>query len=72
MLQVGDTFVLNCLGDQAGAIMKHFLQRFPPGAGTTAWAWLTLAWQPWRSTVPSGVVRAELCGRCTSGARSHS
>ena len=33
LLQVGDTFVLNCLGDNnASPIMKHFLQRFPPGA----------------------------------------
>ena len=32
-MQVGDTFVLNCLGEKnAAAIMKHFLQRFPPGA----------------------------------------
>ena len=32
-LQVGDRFVLNCLGeDNANKIMKHFLQRFPPGA----------------------------------------
>lgn len=31
--QVGDRFVLNCLGeDTAGPVMKHFLQRFPPGA----------------------------------------
>lgn len=30
---MGDTFVLNCLGDNSAApIMKHFLQRFPPGA----------------------------------------
>ena len=27
--------MLNCLGDDAGAIMKHFLQRFPPGAGAS-------------------------------------
>ncbi|KAK9802723.1 hypothetical protein WJX73_000981 [Symbiochloris irregularis] len=33
LMQVGDTFVLNCLGDSnAGPMMKHFLQRFPPGA----------------------------------------
>ena len=31
--QVGDRFVLNCLGEEkAGRVMKHFLQRFPPGA----------------------------------------
>ena len=31
--QVGDAFVLNCLGDgEYNAPMKHFLQRFPPGA----------------------------------------
>ncbi len=30
---MGDTFVLNCLGEgQYSAPMKHFLQRFPPGA----------------------------------------
>ncbi|CAL8463908.1 g3443 [Coccomyxa elongata] len=33
LMQVGDTFVLNCLGEgQYGPLMKHFLQRFPPGA----------------------------------------
>ncbi|CAL5226217.1 g9058 [Coccomyxa viridis] len=33
LMQVGDPFVLNCLGDAKYAvIMKHFLQRFPPGA----------------------------------------
>lgn len=32
-MQVGDRFVLNCLGeDTYGRVMKHFLQRFPPGA----------------------------------------
>lgn len=32
-VQVGDRFVLNCLGQkESGRIMKHFLQRFPPGA----------------------------------------
>ena len=32
LLQVGDSFVLNCLGAKAyGPIMKHFLQRFGPG-----------------------------------------
>jgi len=31
--QVGDSFVLNCLGDgEYNAVLKHFLQRFPPGA----------------------------------------
>ena len=31
--QVGDRFVLNCLGeDTYGRVMKHFLQRFAPGA----------------------------------------
>ena len=31
--QVGDSFVLNVLGEaQSGPTMKHFLKRFPPGA----------------------------------------
>jgi flavin reductase (DIM6/NTAB) family NADH-FMN oxidoreductase RutF len=33
LMQVGDSFVLNCLGEgEYSALMKHFLQRFPPGA----------------------------------------
>lgn len=33
LMQVGDPFVLNCLGeDNYSALMKHFLQRFPAGA----------------------------------------
>lgn len=33
LMQVGDAFVLNCLGeDEYSATLKHFLQRFPPGA----------------------------------------
>ena len=33
LMQAGDTFVLNCLGEgESGPIMKHFLQRFPAGA----------------------------------------
>eukprot|EP00271_Cylindrocystis_brebissonii_P015938 TRINITY_DN3901_c0_g1_i1.p1 TRINITY_DN3901_c0_g1~~TRINITY_DN3901_c0_g1_i1.p1 ORF type:complete len:647 (-),score=109.74 TRINITY_DN3901_c0_g1_i1:509-2449(-) len=33
LLQVGDTFVLNCLEEGNFApLMKHFLKRFPPGA----------------------------------------
>eukprot|EP00270_Netrium_digitus_P007188 TRINITY_DN2093_c0_g1_i1.p1 TRINITY_DN2093_c0_g1~~TRINITY_DN2093_c0_g1_i1.p1 ORF type:complete len:652 (+),score=178.64 TRINITY_DN2093_c0_g1_i1:50-2005(+) len=33
LMQVGDSFVLNCLAeDNFGPIMKHFLKRFPPGA----------------------------------------
>eukprot|EP00850_Spirogloea_muscicola_P021974 SM000270S10371 [mRNA] locus=s270:27556:32402:- [translate_table: standard] len=33
LMQVGDTFVLNCLEDgKYNAILKHFLKRFPPGA----------------------------------------
>lgn len=33
LLQQGDTFVLNVLGEDAyGPVMKHFLQRFAPGA----------------------------------------
>lgn len=32
-MQVGDTFVLNCLGEgEYSALMKHFLKRFPAGA----------------------------------------
>ena len=32
-MQVGDSFVLNVLGEEnSGALMKHFLKRFPPGA----------------------------------------
>ena len=30
---MGDTFVLNCLGEgEYSALMKHFLKRFPAGA----------------------------------------
>jgi flavin reductase (DIM6/NTAB) family NADH-FMN oxidoreductase RutF len=30
---VGDKFVINCLGEgEFSPLMKHFLQRFPPGA----------------------------------------
>ncbi|KAL4448067.1 hypothetical protein ABPG75_005286 [Micractinium tetrahymenae] len=33
LMQVGDKFVLNCLGEgEYNATIKHFLQRFPPGA----------------------------------------
>mmetsp|Transcript_10397 Transcript_10397/g.20527 ORF Transcript_10397/g.20527 Transcript_10397/m.20527 type:complete len:651 (+) Transcript_10397:77-2029(+) len=33
LMQVGDSFVLNCLGEgEYSHIMKHFLQRFPAGA----------------------------------------
>lgn len=33
LMQVGDNFVLNCLGEgEFSPIMKHFLQRFPAGA----------------------------------------
>ncbi|CAG9467029.1 unnamed protein product [Pedinophyceae sp. YPF-701] len=33
LMQVGDSFVLNCLGDKSvQPIMKHFLTRFPAGA----------------------------------------
>jgi len=33
LMQVGDTFVLNCLPEGGYApLMKHFLKRFPPGA----------------------------------------
>eukprot|EP00198_Chlamydomonas_reinhardtii_P010008 XP_001699345.1 flavoprotein [Chlamydomonas reinhardtii] len=33
LMQVGDSFVLNCLGeDNYAPVMKHFLQRFAPGA----------------------------------------
>jgi flavin reductase (DIM6/NTAB) family NADH-FMN oxidoreductase RutF len=33
LMQVGDTFVLNCLEEGNFApLMKHFLKRFPPGA----------------------------------------
>jgi len=33
LMQVGDSFVLNCLGEgEYNSIMKHFLQRFPAGA----------------------------------------
>ncbi|GLI69412.1 hypothetical protein VaNZ11_014019 [Volvox africanus] len=32
LMQVGDTFVLNCLGEDTYApLLKHFLQRFAPG-----------------------------------------
>lgn len=33
LMQVGDSFVLNCLGEgEYAGLMKHFLQRFGPGA----------------------------------------
>lgn len=49
-LEVGDTFVLNCLGEgQYSALMKHFLQRFPPGADRFA-------------GVPGGLAAAPGCG----------
>ena len=33
LMQVGDSFVLNCLGEgEYSLLMKHFLQRFPAGA----------------------------------------
>lgn len=33
LMQVGDSFVLNCLGEgEYSVLMKHFLQRFPAGA----------------------------------------
>lgn len=33
LMQVGDTFVLNCLGEaEYSATMRHFLKRFAPGA----------------------------------------
>ncbi|CAM6103512.1 unnamed protein product [Calypogeia fissa] len=33
LMQVGDSFVLNCLEDgNYGPLMKHFLKHFPPGA----------------------------------------
>ncbi|KAK9817135.1 hypothetical protein WJX72_010039 [[Myrmecia] bisecta] len=33
LMQVGDCFVLNCLGEgESSPLMKHFLKRFPPGA----------------------------------------
>eukprot|EP00884_Botryococcus_braunii_P015500 jgi/Botrbrau1/2633/Bobra.145_1s0051.1 len=33
LMQVGDKFVINCLGEgEFSPLMKHFLQRFPPGA----------------------------------------
>lgn len=33
LMQVGDSFVLNCLGEgEQNVLMKHFLQRFPAGA----------------------------------------
>lgn len=32
LMQVGDTFVLNCLEENNySKLMKHFLKRFPPG-----------------------------------------
>jgi flavin reductase (DIM6/NTAB) family NADH-FMN oxidoreductase RutF len=44
LMQVGDRFVLNCLGESNYApIMKHFLQRFPPGADRFAGVEVTTA-----------------------------
>lgn len=48
---MGDTFVLNALGEgEYNQVLKHFLQRFPPGAdrfvsadsglGECGWVWL--------------------------------
>lgn len=44
LLQVGDAFVLNCLpeGPETAPVMKHFLQRFPPGGDRFA----GVAWAP--------------------------
>jgi flavin reductase (DIM6/NTAB) family NADH-FMN oxidoreductase RutF len=40
---VGDAFVLNCLGEEEfNPVMKHFLQRFPPGADRFE----GIGWQP--------------------------
>lgn len=41
LAQVGDTFVLNCLGEgEYNQVLKHFLQRFPPGADRFVSSWL--------------------------------
>ncbi|KAI7837261.1 hypothetical protein COHA_008875 [Chlorella ohadii] len=43
LMQVGDTFVLNCLGEgEYNQVLKHFLQRFPPGADRFA----GIGWRP--------------------------
>lgn len=43
LMQVGDAFVLNCLGEnEYSATLKHFLQRFPPGADRFE----GIAWRP--------------------------
>ncbi|PSC76929.1 diflavin flavo A [Micractinium conductrix] len=49
LMQVGDSFVLNCLGDgEYNALLKHFLQRFPPGADRFE----GINWQPAASGSP--------------------
>ena len=43
LMQVGDRFVLNCLSEgKEQRLMRHFLQRFPPGADRFA----GVEWQP--------------------------
>ncbi|KAG7675217.1 hypothetical protein Ndes2526B_g08081 [Nannochloris sp. 'desiccata'] len=50
LMQVGDSFVLNCLGEgEYSALMKHFLQRFPAGADRFA----SVDWFPASNGTPA-------------------
>ena len=50
LMQVGDAFVLNCLGEgEYAGLMKHFLQRFPAGADRFA----GVEWSPAGNGVPA-------------------
>ena len=61
MLQVGDTFVMNCLEEgNYSANMKHFLKRFPPGADRLD----GIDWSPAKNGSPvleSGIVAYMEC-----------
>ena len=61
VLQVGDTFVMNCLEEgNYSTNMKHFLKRFPPGADRLD----GIEWSPAKNGSPvldSGIVAYMEC-----------
>ncbi|KAL0042263.1 hypothetical protein WJX77_007828 [Trebouxia sp. C0004] len=61
LMQVGDTFVMNCLEEgNYSTNMKHFLKRFPPGADRLD----GIAWSPAKNGSPvleSGIVAYMEC-----------
>lgn len=62
LLRTGDAFVLNCLSEaNAPATMKHFLQRFPPGADRFA----GVDWTPAASCGPPVLAAAVAHCECT-------